>query len=154
MLCIFLCASWPSICLLWRNVYLGLLPIFFIVVIVVIFFFFNWAAQIICIFWRLISHIVCKCILPFYGLSFCVMIAFAMQKLLSLIRSHLFIFVFIFVLLGGWSKKISLGFMSKSFLLMFFSRSFIVSSLIFRFLIHFEFIFVYGVKEYSNCFIF
>ena len=28
MLNIFLCASWPSVCLLWRNVYLGLLPIF------------------------------------------------------------------------------------------------------------------------------
>ena len=31
-----------------------------------------------------------------------------------------------------------------------FSRSFIVSSLTFRSLIHFEFIFVYGVKECSN----
>ena len=28
MLRIFPCASWPSACLLWRNVYLGLLPIF------------------------------------------------------------------------------------------------------------------------------
>ena len=28
MLSIFSCASWPSVCLLWRNVYLGLLPIF------------------------------------------------------------------------------------------------------------------------------
>ena len=25
---IFSCAYWPSVCLLWRNVYLGLLPIF------------------------------------------------------------------------------------------------------------------------------
>ena len=33
---------------------------------------------------------------------------------------------------------------------MFSSKSFIVSSLIFRSLIHFEFIFVYGVKVYSN----
>ena len=29
MLSIFSCASWPSVCCLWRNVYLGLLPIFF-----------------------------------------------------------------------------------------------------------------------------
>ena len=27
MLSIFSCTSWPSICLLWRNVYLDLLPI-------------------------------------------------------------------------------------------------------------------------------
>ena len=40
--------------------------------------------------------------------------------------------------------------MSKSVLLMFSSRSFIVSSLTFRSLIHFEFIFVYGVRECSN----
>ena len=33
---------------------------------------------------------------------------------------------------------------------MFFSRSFTVSSLMFRFLIHFEFIFVHGVRECSN----
>ena len=33
------------------------------------------------------------------------MISFAMQKLLSLIRSHLFIFVFIFITLGDGSKK-------------------------------------------------
>ena len=33
-----------------------------------------------------------------------------------------------------------------------FSKSFIVFSFIFRFLIHFEFILVYGVREYSNLF--
>ena len=31
-----------------------------------------------------------------------------MEKFLSLIRSHLFIFVFIFITLGDWSKKILL----------------------------------------------
>ena len=40
--------------------------------------------------------------------------------------------------------------MSKSVLPMFFSRSFIVSSLTFGSLIHFEFIFEYGISEYSN----
>ena len=34
--------------------------------------------------------------------------SFAVQKLLSFIRSHLFIFVFIFITLGGGSKKILL----------------------------------------------
>ena len=41
-------------------------------------------------------------------------------------------------------------FMSKSVLLMFSSNSFIVSSLPFRSLIHFEFIFVCGVGECWN----
>ena len=36
------------------------------------------------------------------------MVSFAVQKLLSLIRSHLFIFVFIFITLGGGSEKILL----------------------------------------------
>ena len=35
-------------------------------------------------------------------------VSFAVQKFLSVIRSHLFIFVFIFITLGGGSKKILL----------------------------------------------
>ena len=71
------------------------------------------------------------------------MISFDVQKLLSLIRSHLFIFVFIFITLEGESKKILLWFMSKNALPMFSSKSFIVYGLTFRSVIHFEFIFVY-----------
>ena len=41
------------------------------------------------------------------------MVSFAVQKLLSFIRSHLFIFVFIFITLGGVSKKILLQFTSE-----------------------------------------
>ena len=40
--------------------------------------------------------------------------------------------------------------MAKRVLPMFSSKSFIVSGLTFRSLIHFEFIFVYGVRECSN----
>ena len=40
--------------------------------------------------------------------------------------------------------------MSKSVLLMFSSNYFMVFSLMFRSLIHFEFIFVYGIVECSN----
>ena len=36
------------------------------------------------------------------------MVSFAVQKLLSLIKSHLFIFVFISITLGGGSEKILL----------------------------------------------
>ena len=73
--------------------------------------------------------------------------SFAMQKLLHLIRSHLLIFVFIFITLGGVSKKILLRFMSNSVLSMFSSKSFTVSGITFRFSIHFELIFVYGVRN-------
>ena len=54
---------------------------------------------------------------------------FAVQKLLSFIRSHLFIFILIFITLAGGLKMILLLFMSKSVLPMFSSKSFIVSSL-------------------------
>ena len=40
--------------------------------------------------------------------------------------------------------------MSKGVLLMFSSKSFIMSGLTFMSLIHFEFIFVYGVRKCSN----
>ena len=42
---------------------------------------------------------------------FLLLVSFAVQKHLSFIRSHLFIFVFIFITLGGGSKKILLLFM-------------------------------------------
>ena len=77
-------------------------------------------------------------------------VSFAVQKLLSLIKSYLFIFGFISVTLGGGSKKILLWFMSKRVFPMFSSKSFIVSGLTFRYLIHCEFLFVYGVRQHSN----
>ena len=50
----------------------------------------------------------CKCLL-FCGLSsFLLTVSFAVQKVLSLTRSHLFIFVFMFIILGGGSNRISL----------------------------------------------
>ena len=58
------------------------------------------------------------------------MISFAVQKFLSLIRSHLSVFVFTLITLGGGSIKILLWFMSKTVLPMFSSKSFVDSSLI------------------------
>ena len=78
------------------------------------------------------------------------MVSFAVQKLLSFIRSHLFIFVLLLFTLGGGSKKILLRFLLKTALHMFSSKSFIVSGLTFRSLIHFKVIFVYDVRECSN----
>ena len=78
------------------------------------------------------------------------MVPFAVQKLLSLIRSHLFICSFVSFALGEGSKKILLQFLSKSVLPIYSSRSFIVSALTVRSLIHFELIFAYGVREYFH----
>ena len=133
MLSIFSCVCWPSVSLLWRNVCLGLWPIFLIGLLV----FFDIKLYELFVYSRnksLVYHIICKYFLPvhkngrlilcrfickyflpFWGLSFClVMVSFTVQKLLSLIRSHLFIFVFISITLGDISKKILLWFMSKS----------------------------------------
>ena len=77
-------------------------------------------------------------------------ISFPMQKILSLIRSHLSAFVFISITLGGGSQRILLLFMSSSVLPLFSSKCFIVSGLIVRSLIYFEFIFVYGVRKCSD----
>ena len=59
-------------------------------------------------------------------------------------------FYFIFISLGGGSRKLLLQSMSKNVLPVFSSKSSIIFSLTFRFLIHFEFIFVCGVKECSS----
>ena len=88
MLSIFSCASWPSVCLLWRNVYLGLLLIFWLG------FFF---------FFLILSCMSCLCILEINPLSIdlfanifshsegCFIlftVSFAVQKLLSFIWSQ------------------------------------------------------------------
>ena len=65
-----------------------------------------------------------------------VMVSFAVQMVLNLIRSH-FLVCFIFITLGDGSEKILPQFMSKSVQSMFSCRSFIVSGLIFRSSIHF-----------------
>ena len=50
------------------------------------------------------------------------MVSFAIQKLLSLIRSHLFIFVFIFITLGGGSERICCNLCQRVFCLCFLLR--------------------------------
>ena len=65
-------------------------------------------------------------------------ISLAVQKLLSLNGSHLFIFALVSFAFRDRSKKILLHFMSKSVLPMFSSRSFMVLGLIFStFIFHF-----------------
>ena len=88
----------------------------------------------------LLSCMTCLCILeikPFSVASFsntsfqsvgCLfslfMVSFAVQKLVSLIRSHLFMFVFISIALGVWPKKTLVWFMSENALPVFSSREF------------------------------
>ena len=74
------------------------------------------------------------------------MVSFSVQKLLSLIRSHLFTFAFIFF--RRWIKKDIAAIYVRE--CSAYAKSFIVSGLTVRLLIHFEFIFVYGVRVCSN----
>ena len=60
------------------------------------------------------------------------MVSFAMQKPASLIRYHLFIFVFISIALGDCPKKTLVQFMSENILPMLSSRSFMVSCFMFN----------------------
>ena len=71
--------------------------------------------------------------------------------LLSLIRSHLFTFIFIFITPGGGSVKILLWFVSKSVFPMFSSKSFQVSGLTFRSLIHFKYILKFLSSKFFLC---
>ena len=81
------------------------------------------------------------------GLLHCRQILYPLS---CLSRSCLFIFIFNSIILGYISEKIWQWFMSEGVLPIFSSRNFIVSSFTFRSLIHFELIFVYGVKGRSN----
>ena len=151
MLSVFSCVSCYSVHLLWRNVYLGFLPIFFLIGLFVFMILIHMSCLKIletnplsvAAFANIFSHHVGYLLILF--MVFC-----AAEKLLSLIRSLLFISVFISITLGDWSKNILLWFVSENVLPMFSSKSFILSSLTYRSWIHFEFIFVYGVKECSN----
>ena len=95
----FSCACWSSVCVLWRNVYLGLLSIF------------GWFFD--------IEYVSCLCILdikplsvasfdfiPFiWGCLFILLVLFfAVQKLLSLIRFYVFTFAF-FILLWETDRR-------------------------------------------------
>ena len=113
MLSIFLCAYWLPVFLLWRNVYLGLLPIFqldclfFDIELYELLFILEINPLSVALFANIFSHSIGCPFLLF-------MISFAVRKLICLIRSHLFIFGFIFTVLGDRSKKILLQFMSNN----------------------------------------
>ena len=68
-------------------------------------------------FWRLIPCFICKYFLPSWGFSFVLfMVSFVVQKLLSLVGSHLFIFILCIHYFRWWVKKDLVWFMSESVL--------------------------------------
>ena len=109
MLSSFSCACWPSICLLWRNVYLHLLPIFWLGCFLLLsymncFYILEVNPLLVASFTTIFSHSV-GCL---FGLFVCFnffMVSFSVQKLVNLIRSHLFMFIFISIAFGDWPRK-------------------------------------------------
>ena len=147
MLSNFSCVYWPSVCLLWKNICLGLLHIFWLGYI----FFWYWPIWVAYTFWRsaLCQFLCLQLFSPILRVAFQLVYSFlCCAKAFKFYL--LFIFCFISINLGGGSERILLWFMSRSLLPMFSSKSFIVSGLTFKSLIHFEFIFVYGVRKCSN----
>jgi len=71
-------------------------------------------------------------------------VSFAVQKLLNLIRFHLF---FLFVCFYFWVIEYLALTYVKECIAYVLPKSFIVSGFTFKPLIHFEFIFVYGVMS-------
>ena len=145
MLSIFLCVCQPSVCRLWRNV------VQFFHFLIGSFIFLELSCLYI---FQINSLSVASFTVIFSRSEGCIftllIVSFVVEKLLSLIRSHLFIFTFISITLGGVSQRILLGFMLESVLPMFLPKSFILSGLMFRSLIYFEFIFLYGVRKCSS----
>ena len=105
MVSTFTCACWPSVCLLWRNICLGLLP-----TLLIGFFVFLILSCMSCLYILeidpVLGALLANIFSHFIGCLFILlMVFFAKQKLISLIRSHFFIFAFISFALGDLSKK-------------------------------------------------
>ena len=94
---IFSCASWSSVCLLWRNIYLLLLLILDWVVYLSdiemyeLFVYFGNNPMLFTSFANIFSHSIC-CLLVLFMIS---LLCKKKKKFLSLIGPHLFIFAFI-----------------------------------------------------------
>ena len=123
------------ICLLWKNIYLGLLLTFFLGFLFL--FLFLILSCMSCLYILEIKPLLVSSFANIFSQSVsCVfvlfMFSFAVQKLISLMRSHLFIFAFISIALGDWPKKTLVQFMAENVLPMFSSRSCMVSCIIFK----------------------
>ena len=104
-LSIFSCAYCPSLCLLWWNVYLGLLPIVRV--------FFLLLSCMSCLYILEINTVSTALFATIFSRSACcffvlLMVSFAVQKLVSLIRSHLF-FVCLFLAMPVAHRRFQAG---------------------------------------------
>ena len=107
---IFLNAYWPFVCLLWRNVCLRLLPIFWLDCLILLLsymsslYILEIKTLLVSSFANIFSHSDgCLFIL--------LMVFFAMLKFVNLIKSHLL--VIILIALGDWPKKTLVWFMPR-----------------------------------------
>ena len=94
------------------------------------------------------NHFIYKDFFPFCGLSLVIFIriSFAVQKIVSLIRSHLFIFIFIFF--GRWIQKdIAMIYVKEYSSYVFLSEFYSILPYTYRSLILFEFISVYDIRD-------
>ena len=89
-----------AICLLWRNVYLVFCPFvhLFLLSCMSCLYILELKSLLVASFVNIFSHSIGYLFILF-------MVSFAVPKLISLIRSHLFIFAFIPIALVEWPKK-------------------------------------------------
>ena len=98
-----------------------------------------------------LSDIICKYLLPFSRFSFCFAAGFlCCAKTFKFDWVQFVYFCFCLPFLRGQIPPNNPTTMSKGILPKFSPRSSMVSGLIFKSLIHFEFIFVYGLRACSN----
>ena len=96
------CAYWPSVCLLWRNVYLDIFSLFWLGC------FFLLLSGMRCLHTLEIKLFLVASFANIFSQPvncFLFMVSFAVKKLTSLIRSHLFSFAFISIALWDEPKK-------------------------------------------------
>ena len=136
------CAYWPFVCLLWRNVYLDIFSLFWLGC------FFLLLSGMRCLHTLEIKLFLVASFANIFSQPvncFLLMVSFAVKKLTSLIRSHLFIFAFISIALWDEPKKHWYD-LCQNVLPVFSSSSIMVSGLIFKSLIHLKY-FCAGYEE-------
>ena len=128
-------------------VWLGYLFLFFDIELHELFVYFGGYFFVSCFVANIFSH--------FEGCLFVLfIISYTVHKLFSLIRSRyylLFLFIYFnFHYSKRWVRKDPAVIYVKEYSAVLSSKSFIVSGFLLRTSIHFEFIFVYGVKKCSD----
>ena len=98
ILSVFLCTFWSSVCLLWRKVYLDLLPIFWLCCL--LFLILSCINYLDFGDWTLVGCLICKYFPHSTGCLSIFLWFPLLWKVLRLIRSHFLNFVFVFITLA------------------------------------------------------